>query len=145
MEKLFSTSLWIQTWHRPLLMIVVHYRWFNPCRDLPNERFMKLGLATKFSSASRKTNSLAQELHTMIYKTWCSSPGSLIAESIISGTIHKACVRMTCLQNTIFIKMRQFHNLKFQCVLNLIRITLIILRRFIYNFHCIIFRCATHV
>jgi hypothetical protein len=91
-----STSIWIQTRHRPLPMTIVHYWLFNWYRELQNERWMKLCLATKFSSTSRKKNSPTQELHTMIWKTWSSGPSSLIAESIMSGTIHKACALMTC-------------------------------------------------
>jgi hypothetical protein len=32
----------------------------------------------------------------MIFKIWSSSPTSLIVESIMSKTIHKACAKMTC-------------------------------------------------
>jgi hypothetical protein len=68
-EDIFPTSIRIQTWHQSLPIISVHYRLLNQCTEMQNERFMKLGLATKLSSVPRQKNLPIQELHTMIFKT----------------------------------------------------------------------------
>jgi hypothetical protein len=86
----------MQTRHQFLPMTIMHYKIFIQCRNLQNERYMKLSLATKFSSVLRKKNLPVQELHTMTFKTWSSGLGTCTIKSRMNGTIYKACAKMTC-------------------------------------------------